>query len=462
MENIMTPKKLFKWKTYPDAWQWVKACIARFTSKNPEIGQVDLLLRQEAGVRLIDIVDHLVLPDSNALQYELGRLGYEQQEEFSNPEVWSHPGALLPRVVLGELKRARVGVAIKVDSLAEFLAAQGRCHTIEGSPYARLRKCEMSTRGQVSFWALERRTWRDGLVNAVVEPHGYLTRYLETLEGWRTRPRQQDADQVTLEGLIALGKRHVQAVGPDLAAHLFCETERWYWLSRSRVGQVQRRHQDAVGVGFSNHDHFTFRSSRRLFKELLEFFSVLGFEKREKFYAGEEAGWGAQVLEHPMIGVTLFVDVDLGAHELEIDFASQGLVQKSSLGTVGLWCALHGDSIFDSGLHHLAIRADFSALTRVLERSGVKMMEPFSTFPHLRQAFSRGEMWSVAQERIRNLEREGIISTKPSGKFIINGAVGSHLENIQREDGYKGFSQKQVSNIIQETNPEHYPAHEGV
>jgi hypothetical protein len=33
------------------------------------------------------------------------------------------------------------------------------------------------------------------------------------------------------------------------------------------------------------------------------------------------------------------------------------------------------------------------------------------------------------------------------------GALGSHLENLERNDGFKGFNQKGVSDIIARTDP---------
>ena len=35
----------------------------------------------------------------------------------------------------------------------------------------------------------------------------------------------------------------------------------------------------------------------------------------------------------------------------------------------------------------------------------------------------------------------------------MNGAIGSHLENLERRNGYKGFNQKGVSDIIERTDP---------
>lgn len=70
--------------------------------------------------------------------------------------------------------------------------------------------------------------------------------------------------------------------------------------------------------------------------------------------------------------------------EAEGDFAHQGLAPRQELGTVGLWCALHGESMLSAGLHHLAGRFDFDAVTAALAERGVPMMHPFSEFAYLR------------------------------------------------------------------------------
>ena len=37
--------------------------------------------------------------------------------------------------------------------------------------------------------------------------------------------------------------------------------------------------------------------------------------------------------------------------------------------------------------------------------------------------------------------------------FIRDGALGSHLENLERRGGFKGFNQKSVSAVISATDP---------
>jgi hypothetical protein len=70
---------------------------------------------------------------------------------------------------------------------------------------------------------------------------------------------------------------------------------------------------------------------------------------RERFYAGRDAGWGAQVLEHPTTGICVFADVDLSPEEVTGDFAHERLPAREGAGTVGLWCELHGEAFLAAG-----------------------------------------------------------------------------------------------------------------
>ena len=47
----------------------------------------------------------------------------------------------------------------------------------------------------------------------------------------------------------------------------------------------------------------------------------------------------------------------------------------------------------------------------------------------------------------------GSITDDQFAEFTKNGAIGSHLENLQRKGGFKGFNQHTVSLIIVETDP---------
>jgi len=104
-------------------------------------------------------------------------------------------------------------------------------------------------------------------------------------------------------------------------------------------------------------------------------------------------------------------------------------------------------------MHHLECRFDHGLLREQLAGEGVNTMKPFSDFPFLKQAFTEGERWPVRRERAERLRREGLITQAQLEKFLAEGAIGSHLENLQRKGGFKGFNQKAVSVIISATDP---------
>jgi hypothetical protein len=105
-------------------------------------------------------------------------------------------------------------------------------------------------------------------------------------------------------------------------------------------------------------------------------------------------------------------------------------------------------------MHHLEAQFDFDALREGLKAdAGIDTMPPFSDFPFLRQAFTAGERWPVSRHRADQALAQGWIDAAEHAKFCSDGAIGSHLENLERREGYKGFNQQAVSAIIAATDP---------
>ena len=103
-----------------------------------------------------------------------------------------------------------------------------------------------------------------------------------------------------MDQALRLAQSRVSEMGTDTAAWIAFAAEREHWQRRNRAGQIQKACQDRLGLGWANHDHHTFRSSRSVFSLLIEILETFGFHPRERFYAGAEAGWGAQVMEQPV------------------------------------------------------------------------------------------------------------------------------------------------------------------
>ncbi|MFA6915286.1 MAG: hypothetical protein WC222_02735 [Parachlamydiales bacterium] len=444
-------EKIFQWVCQPEATQFIEKIVDHCCTKNEAVAALASSLERVASTRLFDWVDYVSIPYSPNIDDVLDSLGMVEEAASTHYRVYYHPGAQLPRILVNDSTEEVYDIAIKVESVPEYLMVRGITGKIEGGAYSGLRRCCLATDNGVSLWVVERHGYRG--IEPVQSNDSTVKNYLEAKELWQTRQRTSDDEEGLFANTLRLVEKIVNIVGRDAASWIVLEVERGYWQARNFAGQLQKVRQDQLGVGWANHDHHTFRSSRKHFEGLVRLFEMLGFHCRERFYAGQEAGWGAQVMENPQSGLVLFLDVDLSPEEIEIDFAHQSLPERDHLGTIGLWCALHGDSILQAGMHHLEAQFQFDLLREDLAEQGVKMMQPFSNFTYLKQAFTQGERWKVRPEVVEKLVKAKMISREEGDRFIRDGAIGSHMENLQRREGYKGFNQKNVSTIIRRTDP---------
>jgi hypothetical protein len=366
--------------------------------------------------------------------------------------VLHHPRATLPRVILraGQSQSPSV-IALRPELVADFAARHNLGGELEGAPLSRFRRLKIYRENGTWLEAVERNAYRGFLTAA--HHAGRLEAILKVRELWHTRKRVYGNDAEGFAVANRLLNQSILLAGRDLTCQIFFEAERVYWESRNRAARVQKFRQDQLGLGWGNHDHHTFRCSREHFVDLVEFLLKLGFEKRERYYAGAEAGWGAQILEQPISGIVVFADVDLLPEETQVDFSSDRLPEGRRLGTVGLWVGLHGESFLSAGMHHLEARFEYALLRDQLRAQGVNSMSPFSDFAFLRQAFTEGERWQVSRARAERLLAAGLITAGQFAQFTSEGAIGSHLENLQRHGGFKGFNQESVSAVIAATDP---------
>jgi hypothetical protein len=449
--------KEIQWLCHPEAETFIAERLRGFFNAFPSASAFADSLGRRTSTSIDDWLDHVILSDGDAPRGRLADLGFEPEDvpTASGDRAYHHPGTIFPRIVLrqdsGLAAGSAIGVAIQVEDISAFLMAHRLAAPIEGTPVSPYRKATAWQADGRRFLVVERRG-HGGFVPLDMPPD-YAQRYLHASEQWATRRRTWTDNRAGMEHTLRLARTLVAEMGTDVAAWIAFAVERAGWQRRNRAGQIQKARQDGLGLGWANHDHHTFRSSRDTFSLLLEVLETFGFRPRERFYAGAEAGWGAQVLEQPTCRFAVFADVDLSPSEVEGDFAHAALALRQELGTVGLWCALHGESMLSAGMHHLACRFDFESVTAGLAESGIKMMRPFSDFPYLRQAFTQGESWEVAPDRIDRLAAAGQIDDAHRLKFVEKGALGSHLENIQRGEGFKGFNQQTVSDIIRRTDP---------
>src|SRR6266699_2185976 len=399
----------FDWPLAYDAEQLLRRRVEAFLDSSTLARRLAQRMREETGTDFFEWIDHLVLaPTEEPALREAGFLRDARVETPDGEQVYAHPRATLPRLMLHRGQRPRPSViALRPEFIGDFIARHHLAGEPEGEPFSRYRRVVVTEEKGTQLEAVERRAYR-GFVTAPLKS-GELSALIKARELWQTRPRGLADDRQGFRVANQVLDRVLALVGRDLACQLFFEAERAYWESRNRAAQAQKQRQDRLGLGWGNHDHHTFRSSRRHFLDLMRVMERLGFERRERYYAGAQAGWGAQILEQPVEGVVVFADVDLLPEETEIDFSRAPLPPAPRLGTIGLWVGLHGESFLEAGMHHLEARFDFAIVREQLKALGIAGMPPFSDFAFLKQAFTEGDRWPVRRERAEDPRSQGLL-----------------------------------------------------
>jgi hypothetical protein len=442
----------FKWECQPAAEKFVTEKVDTIQSKIPESSALSLRLLNEASVRFADMIDTILLHVDDANRDELRTAGWTRETDSHGFKILTNELGMFPSVALNtEQPRGTVCIDLKVEFVSDFLATNDLQRKIMGEPLSQFRCAVLWEKDGFTLAAMERHGLRGYEPDQNIKP----TDVLAVHESFRLRPRFVEDDEVGFKAAHELIDTAIAKIGKPYTCDLWFSAEREYWMKRNLAGRTQKARQDRLGIGWANHDHHTYRSSREMFPRLVSVWEKLGFHCRERFYAGMEAGWGAQVMEEPITGIITFNDVDMSPEELMGDFSHEGFSEKrDKLGTVGLWCGLHGEAFLQAGMHHLEAQFDFDLLREGLEREfGIKTMKPFTNFEFLTQAFTEGERWKVDPARIEKLLAKNYITPEQGEQFLVNGALGSHLENLERNQGFKGFNQQGVSEIIAATDP---------
>ncbi|MFX1518605.1 MAG: hypothetical protein ACFFCD_01585 [Promethearchaeota archaeon] len=450
IEELLFPSR-FDWGIYPQVEKFLNDQIAIFLEHNSVASKLSARMLKETSTFFFDWVDHIILPEKKVTQNDLETLGFQAVygiDALQGNQVYIFPGATYFPVILSN--NSATEIALKPERLDHFIQMTGEHLKIEGTTLSSYRKAIVSSQGDYVLSVVERRGY-NGFI--VPEEDKDAEEYNKAMEAFCCRQRLFEVDREGIKATLELIKRFLKNLKKERVTDAFFRSERLYWERQNRAGYIQKGRQNRLGLGYGNHDHHTYRNSRENFSQVIEILETLGFVSREQFFAGERAGWGAQVLEHPVCSFTVFADVDISKEEKEQDFAHQKMTDRDELKTVGLWVALHGESMLGAGLHHLATRLAFEKVNSDLEISRVEMLRPFSYFPFLKQAFSEVERREVRKKRLDRLLNKKQITMEQYKKFLEGGAISSHLENIQRNQGFKGFNQDSVSAIITATDP---------
>ncbi|TDP61256.1 hypothetical protein [Roseateles toxinivorans] len=434
-----------QWLVQPNSEAFLVNFLSQALQESPAAAGLAGQLLEGAGVRLRDIVDFVQFC-SPALTDDLAAAGWS----LSPSGHWENRQGLFPPFVPG----ARTTIWLRVESLSQFLAARGLQVEIEGDAHGTLRRARVFSEGPISFGVVERNGHAGFDVPVLSDAQIRFARMHS--QSFRARRRQFDAVEDGLRHTETLVDEAVQDLGPHWACSLWLSAEREYWLSRCSTGRLQKARQDALGIGWANIDHHTYDASRQHFRHTIRILEKLGYQLREMLYAGELAGWGSQVLEQPVIGSTIFADVDLAPEELTIDFAHDVLPPLIRHRRAGLLSALLGESILEAGLNHVAGLFDQRKLREQLQARQVRLMSPFSDMPHLYQELTDGDWVAVDPRRVDALEAAGHLSAANAEQLRQQGSIGTHLENIERNDGFKGFNREGIDSVLRKLDPRAY------
>ncbi|MBE0595948.1 MAG: hypothetical protein IH614_01615, partial [Desulfuromonadales bacterium] len=147
----------FDWQRQAAAEQLCLDLLAHQVQEIPALGRLQQKVREEASGRLLDWIDHLLAPDSAPLRQTLEVCGFLRQPDTDQP-AYFHPGAILPRLVLTSPDApAPAGVALRVESIADFLQLHRFSADLEGDPSTPFRRARVTVPGGSALLVVERR-----------------------------------------------------------------------------------------------------------------------------------------------------------------------------------------------------------------------------------------------------------------------------------------------------------------
>jgi hypothetical protein len=400
---------------------WIK----EFTAQNRFIAALERQLQLLACTRLCDWVDHLAFAEGNGRAELLAEQGFTLHHQAADYRYYHHPSGAIPGVALYRTTMLP-SLYVRVESVADYLLVRGQSTSIEGGPLTPYRRSSVAVDNGIALWVCERRgSWT---LKPAASPEGYLDRYLQARERWRTRPRDWEDEEEALRQALLRAANMQSLVGSATAAALVLEGERDYYQSRNQAAQLQKSRLDHLGLGWASPACHVFASSRAKLATAFQLFELLGFRLLRTLHAGEEAGWGMALFRHPDLRAAVCCKVDLSAQELAQALASRPLLAaQPKLGETGLWCGLHGESLLKAGMQLLAIPLESSQLRSCCQEHGIGIVEESRAVKELLPFTTEPERWPVSARRLRQLVQEGQLTDEAARGLVSDGAAGSVL-----------------------------------
>jgi hypothetical protein len=153
----------FDWPLAYEAEGVLRRFIGLFLERNQFANEVSKRMSLETGTDFYDWVDNLTA-DTNAIDELVGvGFGLEQVDSPPGCEVYYHPRAMIPRVIVrrnGSLGGAPRDLAIRPESVVDFVSRNGIDTVIKGQFGSGLRTALVAEESGHRLFALERLAYR--------------------------------------------------------------------------------------------------------------------------------------------------------------------------------------------------------------------------------------------------------------------------------------------------------------
>ncbi|HXM01128.1 MAG TPA: hypothetical protein VN939_00900, partial [Chthoniobacterales bacterium] len=208
----------FDWPLAYQAESSVRDFISAFLGKNSAAQSMAKGMSEKTGTDFLEWVDHFTLAPEHEAELRAAGFINEPVRAQVGQTVLYHPLAMLPRVLVqpgGSLGSVPAKLAIRPESVVDFIARHQLPGKIQGAFGDRLREVVISTEAEHTFAAIERLAYRD-FIEADRAP-GFAAEVIAVREIWRSRKRDFPNDEDGVRHAFALQQEAIDRIGADVA-----------------------------------------------------------------------------------------------------------------------------------------------------------------------------------------------------------------------------------------------------
>ena len=171
-----------------EAEDLLRKFILAFLKKIQFAGHLAERMSQDIGTDFFEWVDYITITFDDLPEFQ--NVGFVPDHVESESDVYYHPKAILPRVLVrkeGSKEGIPMVLAIRPESIVDFAVRHNLGMEIQGDFGSRFRQILVSEQDGHRFLAVERLAYR-GYAVQPIEP-GFVETLIHIKELWRTRKR---------------------------------------------------------------------------------------------------------------------------------------------------------------------------------------------------------------------------------------------------------------------------------